>query len=444
MDSKIKILIGVLVVGTLLVVGWWIWKSEESTPQNGTLSDEELLNYAKSPFDKGKMMGKDFILGYHNGIPVRVSFPCSDICPDNTIRIIRYNVSLSECESVGGEIKSIYVPVGIGRMSKAFCFPKIIVENNIYEFVSNVVIFTDKAEYEKGEEIKVTVINNFDKPIYYHGWSKSWNECGGSSFKLGKKIKEEEFDFFEIGLAECLKPIVGLGAHTKITYSLDPKGLEEIPSRRLDEGTYKWEFAFGFEKDLKSTQKVYSNEFAIKENENILQTKENYKIINQSDGIQIQILSEVLPEKFREFKINGWMGSNEGITIMPLSNGIIVHSQSCCQGNYQIFPYFIYITNPDKKLSDYIPIPPNIQKCNMQTNERELIKKPDLDLLEEGENYKVYSYKSTYSLNCATASTLDGKIIIWYEKDKDFLISWGKESGITGSPTVIHEYFDQL
>jgi len=130
----------------------------------------------------------------------------------------------------------------------------------------NVSSFPKKTKYTKNEEIKLTVINNFDKPIYYHDWSRSWNECGGSSFKLGKKIKEDEFDFFEIGLAECLKPIVSLKPLSKITYLLDPKELEEIPSRSLKEGTYKWEFTFGFEKDLKSTQKVYSNEFTIKEN----------------------------------------------------------------------------------------------------------------------------------------------------------------------------------
>jgi len=120
------------------------------------------------------MMGKDFIFGYHNGVPVRVSFPCSDVCPRNTIRIIRYDVSLGECESIGGEIKSISVPFGIGAIAKAFCFPKVIVENSIYNFVPNVVVFTDKTGYERGETVKITVKNNLDNPIFYH-------EFGGAS-----------------------------------------------------------------------------------------------------------------------------------------------------------------------------------------------------------------------------------------------------------------------
>ncbi len=101
------------------------------------LSDDDLLKYAKSLYDKKEMMFKDFILGYHNGVPVRVSFPCSDVCPEGTIRIIRYDVNLSQCISVGGEIKAIYVPFGISSKIEKFCFPKIIVKNRIYNFVDD-------------------------------------------------------------------------------------------------------------------------------------------------------------------------------------------------------------------------------------------------------------------------------------------------------------------
>jgi hypothetical protein len=98
------------------------------------LSDSDLLKYANSSFNKGKMMGKDIILGYHKGTPVRVTFPCSDVCPNYTIRIVRYDVNLSECQEAGGEIKSIAVPFGIGVKLEEFCFPEIIVSNNIYQF----------------------------------------------------------------------------------------------------------------------------------------------------------------------------------------------------------------------------------------------------------------------------------------------------------------------
>ncbi len=136
MEKKIYLLI----IPIVLLVGIGIFILYEfgqfpQIPSNGNISDEQLLQYAKSSFDKKEVWGKDFILGYHNDIPVRVSFPCSDVCPDYTIRIVRYDVDLSDCTSIGGEIKSIHVPVGIGAMAKEFCFPKVIVDNNIYEFI---------------------------------------------------------------------------------------------------------------------------------------------------------------------------------------------------------------------------------------------------------------------------------------------------------------------
>ena len=127
---------GILILIILVLLGvFFLYLSEKQFPASENLSDEQLLKYAKSSFDKEEMMFKEVIIGYHNGIPVIVSFPCSDVCPDYTMRIIAYNVSLSDCESVGGEIKSIYVPVAITVMPKEFCFPKVIVNNGIYEFV---------------------------------------------------------------------------------------------------------------------------------------------------------------------------------------------------------------------------------------------------------------------------------------------------------------------
>lgn len=102
------------------------------------LSDEELLEYYKSPFDKEKMMFKDMIIGKHKGIPVRVTFPCGDICPDYTIKVVRYDIELSQCEQAGGLVRTIFVPSAAMVMPEEFCFPKIIVENSIdKEFFQN-------------------------------------------------------------------------------------------------------------------------------------------------------------------------------------------------------------------------------------------------------------------------------------------------------------------
>ena len=172
METKIKILIGVLIVGVILIGGWWVWN--------------------------------------------------------------RY-----------------FRPVGI---SGTPLLPKIP--------IAPVRLTTDKTEYEQGETVKVRVKNNLDKPIYYRDWCGSWNMCGGSSFKLGKK-ENGEYHFHHIGLAECLQPVVELRAGGEIIYSLDPRNLMK---GQLDEGGYKWEFIYGLEKEnesLTNTKTIYSNEFTI-------------------------------------------------------------------------------------------------------------------------------------------------------------------------------------
>ena len=104
--------------------------------QGNALSDQQLLEYAQSDFNQSEMMFKDIILGTYNNFPIRVTFPCSDVCPQATIRIIRYDVNISECSNPDGVIKAIRVPVGIGVMAQDFCFPKVIVDNNLYNFVN--------------------------------------------------------------------------------------------------------------------------------------------------------------------------------------------------------------------------------------------------------------------------------------------------------------------
>lgn len=99
------------------------------------ITTEELVAFGKSYVDKDKLMFKDIIIGNYNGHPVRVSYPCADICPTYTIRIIRYDLPNRECAAAGGEVRSIYVPCGPAVSPKEFCFPKPLVDGNIYEFI---------------------------------------------------------------------------------------------------------------------------------------------------------------------------------------------------------------------------------------------------------------------------------------------------------------------
>jgi len=97
--------------------------------QDETLTDNEILEYSTTEYDKAKMMHQTVVLGNHNGVSVIAEFPCSDLCPDYTTRIVRYDIDISQCSSVGGVIQTMYVPRGIALVEEDYCVPKILVEN---------------------------------------------------------------------------------------------------------------------------------------------------------------------------------------------------------------------------------------------------------------------------------------------------------------------------
>lgn len=130
-----------LIIAILVILaGYLFLRSQNAVAPNGSgiLSDQELIDYARSDFDKEEMAFKELVLGKHNDVDVLVSFPCSDLCPENTTRIIRYDIDsklTNVCEIAGGEVKSILVPIAITVLPEAFCFPKVLIDAGVYEFV---------------------------------------------------------------------------------------------------------------------------------------------------------------------------------------------------------------------------------------------------------------------------------------------------------------------
>lgn len=99
-----------------------------TTPTNeDTLTDADLIRAAEQKESPPSEGTQQWVIGYHNGTEVIKSFQCSDLCPENTLRIIYYNVPKdATCESIGGVTKSILVPIAITVMPKDYCFPKVI------------------------------------------------------------------------------------------------------------------------------------------------------------------------------------------------------------------------------------------------------------------------------------------------------------------------------
>lgn len=135
MKLTLKVICCILIFGIISIILFFCGKRKlfQVTDPERTLTDEQLLEYARSPYDKKKMMHKKIIIGKHNGVPVKVSFPCGDLCPEYTKRIISYDVELDRCEEIGGVKKTIFITRGIAAIPENFCIPKILAEHNLYE-----------------------------------------------------------------------------------------------------------------------------------------------------------------------------------------------------------------------------------------------------------------------------------------------------------------------
>ena len=101
-----------------------------SLPTNeDTLTDTDLIRAAEQKESAPIEGAQQWVIGYHHGIVVVKSFQCSDFCPQNTLRVIYYDVPAdATCEGVGGVDKVILVPSAITVMPKKYCFPKAIAD----------------------------------------------------------------------------------------------------------------------------------------------------------------------------------------------------------------------------------------------------------------------------------------------------------------------------
>src|SRR5581483_10984142 len=87
-----------------------------------TLTDADLVAYAAKPFDKAAMAFKHVVMGVHHGITVLADFPCSDVCPQYTRRIVHYDLDPGPgCEAKGGVTETRFVPVSIATAPRSFC-----------------------------------------------------------------------------------------------------------------------------------------------------------------------------------------------------------------------------------------------------------------------------------------------------------------------------------
>jgi len=100
-----------------------------SNAAEDTLTDAALTAYAAQPFDRQAMMGRQVVIGVHHGAKVVAEFPCSDVCPDYTTRIIHYDAAPGPaCDAIGGVTAIRRVPFSIAVVEKPFCVPKVLAD----------------------------------------------------------------------------------------------------------------------------------------------------------------------------------------------------------------------------------------------------------------------------------------------------------------------------
>ena len=103
-------------------------RPERGIPENlAPIDDAALIDFMRQPFDPmSERTAWPRALGTHRGVPVIVSYTCSDLCPDYTKRIVRYNLLPGEdCTRAGGISKDIVVPRGIGTGLRRYCIPAV-------------------------------------------------------------------------------------------------------------------------------------------------------------------------------------------------------------------------------------------------------------------------------------------------------------------------------
>lgn len=99
-----------------------------------SLDDAALRAYAGRPWSKAALMNRTVELGMLHGVPVVAEFPCADVCPQYTVRIIHYRLPAdTSCNAVGGIERTVLVPVAITVLSKTMCIPAALVASGQFE-----------------------------------------------------------------------------------------------------------------------------------------------------------------------------------------------------------------------------------------------------------------------------------------------------------------------
>ncbi len=235
MNPKTKLLIGILVVGILTVGGWWIWSHVQPVIDEKYCEQDSDCGWVSCCSYGYKCMRKDALS-----------------CPDP-------NYCLAYIEPVPHE-------------------PCVCINNRCtVQSGKEVMITTDKTEYEQGDTVKITVRNNLKESIWY----PKHIYCG-ASFWLLETCEGEEVPYYEICL--WVAPdyrFTKLNPTEILEEEWDGKihDLREYKFRFAEPGCYRIVFPCSYSVNKKKLyedwgehkETIYSNEFTIKEKEVVIE-----------------------------------------------------------------------------------------------------------------------------------------------------------------------------
>lgn len=90
------------------------------------LTDSDIALYQTENFNRATFQSKTIVLGFHHGLKVIAEHPCGDICPENTRRIVRYDVKKEDCVRLGGALGYRFVFHGDSVGILEFCVPPVL------------------------------------------------------------------------------------------------------------------------------------------------------------------------------------------------------------------------------------------------------------------------------------------------------------------------------
>ena len=288
MDSKIKILIGILVVGILLIGGWWVWNTQIENRCNSD-SDCKFWNSCGCASKQNllcllfELFKPEVAWEYH---------PCRS-CGCLNGKCTSWDIIFKEAQKT----KNIELCYEIRDIDcKNYCLMAV---ENLIRTKERVTLSTDKTEYTKGETIKIILRNNLDKSIWYLNGHELCSDRN-KGYKIYQFLAEKWVDVTPP--ADCsavegagLPIFKELSPNDSVVFTWDSKIFDKVKgSTEAPPGKYKFLMFYKEDEKAEELKEVYSNEFTIsagREEVTITTDKTEYE---QGDTVKIIVRNNLL------------------------------------------------------------------------------------------------------------------------------------------------------